>query len=123
MKAGRELDAIIAEKVMGLRVGEYIPVEIQPDHIIYEGWPILDDKGDRVSGLQHYSTRIKDAWEVVEMLSETYDLVQTHTYPGPQPERCHCIILKNFGSVDWTVDHAPNMPLAICRAALKAIEK
>ena len=82
MKAGRELDALIAEKVMGhsvIRKGES-----------FTGFPLLlHSSGDWDTGiaqediwqigervyspfsLPHYSTQIADAWLVVEKLQES----------------------------------------------------
>ena len=99
MEAGRELDALIAEKVMddmlaGIRL---------------DGSPMFDD-------IPHYSTQIADAWLVVEKLGKSFDV-----------SRC-----RKFQEIEawfWEASfhngpdaQADTAPLAICLAALKAVE-
>ena len=102
MKAGRELDALIAEKVMGFR-----------KHHAH-GY-LRNAPGEE----PHYSTNIADAWEVVERLVST---------PGPNGDH-HSVQVDYSGDAvvvideneDWQVSAiADTAPLAICLAALKA---
>lgn len=125
MNAGREMDALVAEKVMGLEHREWVPYGAP------EGWyprtaPRLnarDDEGNAIdadgysSELPFYSTSIADAWQVVEKLAERHvisvaciinrkwrcEIVQAHSMPQ-QPSAAF----------------ADTAPLAICKAALKA---
>lgn len=116
MKPGRELDALIAEKVMGLIVTEQG----------FCGHPITKG-GGRVHGtdmgwwatvLPFYSTDIAAAWEVVERMREKGFNFQIHNVN----ER------KNWVAFFWKkgivgdpyVSSETLTPYAICLAALKA---
>lgn len=60
MKPGRELDMLVAEKVMGLNNTEYVKEWTQEQMKIVQGWwPKL---------YPNYSTDIAAAWEVVEKI-------------------------------------------------------
>lgn len=99
MKAGRELDALVAEEVMGL------------DPEWHKQVPV-----GRVTPC--YSTDIAAAWEVVEKLcrEERYPTVQfAVNVDGKQAWWCS---LVNPADVEV---HAPAAPLAVCLAALKAV--
>ena len=106
MKPGRELDALIAEKVMGETVtwggdpgGTIIPWVGEPDGIQGECPP--------------YSTDIAAAWAVVEKKSGC-NLI----WHGDLQE-WHC---QFFGDPTFgEIGKAPIAPLAICLAALKAM--
>jgi hypothetical protein len=116
MTAGRELDALVAEKVMGLP---------KPIHEVF--WFI---RYPHVDGpLPAYSTDIAAAWEVVEkMKADHFDLCleveQSRTsarfelvgpaYDGGLGPAVP--IVKSTGQVNG--DNAPHV---ICRAALKAV--
>jgi len=128
MKAGRKLDALMAEKVMGWKREQPL-YEDAPDSyaiwgeggnaIIYYG----DDDPLEITGLPHYSTRIEDAWLVVEHLSDYHD---------------HDIFIENWRDGEWCCFTMPMVssiwpdggrpgacaataPLAICLAALEAV--
>lgn len=114
MKVGRELDALIAEKVMGL-----------VEHASYAGKNKVSlgwrKQGDisfiDLRKLKDYSTNIKDAWEVVEKtgLLIVYELHQ---------ESDSGKWLIGYGSDGCgftTMFEADSAPLAICLAALKSI--
>lgn len=125
MKPGRELDAWVAEKVMGW-------VDVSKEHHwnyirgCSAGWPdeysglppdgyTGDDEFKRdYRRIPNYSTSIADAWVVVEKLASTY-----------------LFCLENSGSF-WVADFgrsadrraqctAGTAPHAICLAALKAV--
>jgi hypothetical protein len=103
VKAGRELDALVAEKVMGLQP---LRREVPPDPGAF-----LD--------LPHYSTDIAAAWEVVEKLTGRRDKdigFALTVNPGT--------IGTSFSALDgtehWHVN-ASTAPLAICLAALKVV--
>jgi len=100
MKPGRELDALIAERVMGGRK--------------------IDDPGKPfgLGGAPHYSTDIAAAWEVVERLCELWpETTISHDKPinewfvSSEPE----IGPTTVGASGDTAPHA------IALAALKAV--
>lgn len=124
MEAGRELDALIAEKVMGLTRHDESYVTESIGKVLRFVW--RDGCGDCVySGdmfLPHYSTNIADAWGVVERLVST---------PGPNGDH-HSVRVDYSGDAvvvideneDWQVSAiAETAPLAICLAALKAVSQ
>lgn len=100
MKAGRELDALVAEKAIRL-----------PKNLISIDGPIPAFMGGgMVREIDHYSTVLADAWDVVERLGEDV-----------------CDISIEKSGLNWTVTFAAvsatasTAPLAICLAALKFI--
>ncbi len=118
MEAGRELDALVAEKVMGWR-------DVRPGH--YTGspgtmygkapqpqpWDSPQDRTKGVSFVPFYSTKIADAWEVIEKLADRDPMIAMWGYED--------------GTAGWFCDfegikdHARTAPHAICLAALKAV--
>ena len=99
MPAGRELDALVAEKVMG--------------------WDHYPSKHEIVPA---YSTDIAAAWEVVEKMrsddwwaqiaQDNTDIWDAKLWRG-EPDRW-------FPTME-TYGNAPTAPLAICRATLKTV--
>ena len=129
MKAGRELDALVAEKVMGFPYGQQHG-EIRENS---SGSPFCSickvagswRDGDLFSEpcIQHYSTDIADAWQVVEKLRE-----QGFNFGIQHPCRRHggqaFVYFHRYGGS--TIGHqstalADTGPRAICLAALKAV--
>lgn len=129
MEAGREMDALIAEKIMGWkwrilacghvsRPGQYEYTRFLTASKNHERWPLWDgkasipvNKGDWwLPKEDSYSTDIAAAWQVVE---------KTRLFT-------HCDITQVIGA--WVIfNHANDSqvtadtaPLAICRAAFKA---
>lgn len=128
MPAGREMDALVAEKVMGLTVvpdlisgsgfratdmsrpSAFQP-ELEPPMPLFEANPI-----------KPYSTDIAAAWEVVEKirLNATLDHIEErHEAEGVWVVQ-FCAKTSNE---PWWHEHAygDTVPLAICRAALLAV--
>jgi hypothetical protein len=110
MKAGRELDALIAEKVMGweYRDNFYSWGElVTPAH-----W--IKDNGWTTDKTPNYSESIADAWLVVEKLRGlgTVDLMDD------DGKRWISLIIPKFKA--HVRAQAETAPLAICKAALKA---
>ena len=111
--AGRELDALVAERVMGWhREGVLL-------------WPPDCKRTKWVHGVSvpPYSTQMAFAWEVVEKLKERV-LVIVGGGPNDEGgcEDWYCTV-KSFGyrqfqDQEWS-EVANTAPLAICRAALK----
>lgn len=117
MKAGRELDALIAEKVMGLPEPDLkghtiVPL---PDSVRSEAW----------SKIPEYSTNIADAWLVVEKLKDKdlHFVFGTVVFDNLGGNR----LTKNYGAFFGALGErieqieAETAPLAICLASLKAI--
>lgn len=121
LPAGRELDALIAEKVMGLS-----PVEWVGDSLLYGD----QDTGGRVP---HYSTDIRAALQVLEHMSPAKRVGQAYlpciTLNAPVAEgQWPDDVPLGRWSVEWfdgvqtlSCEDAETAPLAICRAALKAV--
>ena len=131
MQAGRELDALVAEKVMGwggVREG------------YSEGSAELRFIGKPPNGMDSkypvpmYSTDIAAAWEVLEKIKA----VNLEKFTGLDfPDECFVVAWDRsskdweagFHSIDgydagWVSDcrsNAATAPLAICRAARKAV--
>lgn len=132
MEAGRELDALVAEKVMGCKI----------DRSYVEGWPNWiggpryrcgcgnyahacgdDDIAEPL--LNFYSTDIAAAWEVVERIKHLKD---------PDPMEVWIYETRSKGvtcEVYWDLGSrlagrgqvtAATAPLAICLAALQAVQ-
>ena len=135
MKAGRELDALIAEKVMG--TPKYWSVWFACSH--YGNFNGLDQaqvyaekiQGDfkahvlPYSDEPNYSTSIEAAWEVVErLIALHFHEVQVRHWVDPfdavmpQGWMCQC-----EGDNLAIAERATTAPLAICLAALKAVDK
>ncbi|GED18097.1 BC1872 family protein [Aneurinibacillus migulanus] len=114
MKAGRELDIVVAEKVMGWVVDGDIIENADFDEqgrCTFPSGDYLMNKETR-EPLPNYSTNIADAWEVVEQLNDTESYLD----------------IKIQSCIDgWFVDYcnertvAETAPHAICLAALKAV--
>lgn len=103
--AGRELDALVAERVLGHTV-------VRPENPLDE-WEEWDD--GFYSGaprLRPYSTHIAAAWQVVEKLTAD----RWHFGFGCDPDGIwHCWVGATTEKTDKSA------PLAICRAALSAL--
>ena len=106
LQAGRELDALIAEKVMGY---ECVCDEEPADCPIHA-------KEDCYT-LRPYSTDIAAAWVVIEWCRTNLNLLTTCI----EWKECWDVTFSDgvncYGAVAETVS------LAICRAALKAVSK
>ena len=132
MQAGRELDALIAEKVMklpGVRKGDAKRYHAGTGyaHLESPNEYYCDPQEDYSSGrILRYSTDIAAAWQVVEMFHPK-DGIETRCpkavfYVTGLHDGTYRVDLtlragdnKNFGACADTVQ------LAICRAALKAV--
>jgi hypothetical protein len=122
MPAGRELDALVAEKVMG--------------------WTDINGNAAAVGcGLNHnklwtrvpdYSTDIAAAWQVVEKLvaegrSWTFGACKPGKRSAEDINQGHMhgyhagVKTDHYGVVPFYWNYKDTMPLAICHAALKAV--
>ncbi|MGC4378284.1 hypothetical protein WD019_15350 [Fictibacillus sp. Mic-4] len=110
MKAGKELDALIAEKVMGWKVAYYPTIDI------FEAY---DEERNPIILGKHFSpsTNISDAWLVVEWLESNIGGISLESHCD---ERRYSF--RVFNGTHWIVARAETAPLAICLAALKCVE-
>ena len=117
MPAGPEMDALVAERVMGEIVSsgdKIVPVN---------GW-------EACRYIPEYSSRIEAAWEVVEKLIERRLYMRVMACEGI--EYSFDMNIKTFWRVELkegqaiephiTATSFDTAPLAICRAALKAVD-
>ena len=129
MEAGRELDALVAERVMDWR---WLVSQVSgrralfpPDHApewfgrVADGSEPLTDQWD--TRLPHYSTDIAAAWQVVEKMRERWPVVRLEV----DVEGWRVEIHTDEGTPSYyrpvAEDYADTWPLAICRVALKAV--
>lgn len=147
MKPGRELDALVAEKVMGYEK-MLVPKDSLP-HIGGPGlrWPrqdgwlylesgyprffeghcndiYVDPGGSHVGQVPNYSTDIAAAWEVVEKLCEVREngVFPRCVLQFVSPYGWSCFF--EYGDVlnrEHRAAAAATAPLAICLAALAAV--
>jgi hypothetical protein len=116
MKAGRETDVMVAEKVMGLRL------EL---HLGKPATRTVKDKYDKIRIIPNYSTDISAAWEVVDFM-ETRCFSISITFVNPDRKsgttREFSLLTKYQCSIsNGETVFAKQAPLAICRAALLAV--
>ena len=124
LEAGPDLDALIAEKVMGLVIDH----DFRDDNS-----PVVRVVSADVTFIEPcpgYSTNIAAAWEVVEKLKSLdweIEVSVTCKLPDGDSETYYCGLQQGDDNAPWSKDYrylqtwAPMAPLAICRAALKAI--
>jgi len=116
MEAGREMDALVAE-LMGWE-SQYIEYGGSAGEYV---WVLPDGKWQHEPDVPEYSTDIAAAWLVVEKFLPHFRIECFEDSVNTDEKGWHCDI--------WTVrGHAcaegcDTAPLAICRAALKAIEE
>lgn len=115
LPAGRELDALVAEKVMD----DPVDRQIVDEH----GFEIILCRSHLV--LPRYSTDIAAAWTVVEKLDTDLWLIQVTRKTGMNEMSLRWWVelrsLKDLARDPFEVA-GDTAPLAICRAALKAVE-
>lgn len=136
LEAGRELDRLVAERVMGWRVfgtPEVYAYWTEP----YEGEKRLGD----MPSLPRFSTDIAAAWTVVERMREMKWLVRVQEMPDNYPYLDNMtgeplFYAKAYVTMEWMprisertgklvmprCARATTAPLSICRAALAAAE-
>lgn len=119
LEAGPELDALVSEKVMGIKLRHYptgrhaSTPEDYADAEINVGWHGWMWEGREDAGPWHPSRDIGAAWEIVELLADRGISLSIHygVFAG-----------------EWTVAIGPvrasaqTAPLAICQAALMVFE-
>ena len=120
----RELDALVAEKVMGWQDARaFFP---WPESgVMLDNYAMMPPYGGAIRDIAHvpcYSTDIAAAWEVVEKLDgggERKTFWWTITSPGDDTMYSARIV---EGSVEIAYAIAPAAPEAICLAALKVVK-
>ena len=118
MKAGRELDALIAEKVMELRKGTSLGD--------YDVWYYPPYKHGLI-GCPHYSTRIADAWLVWIKLGELIPEPKIMKISNGDGDSMDVNIIVGGLTLTYSSAHIcldggwELAPLAICLAALEAV--
>jgi len=107
MKAGQELDALVAEKVMGMRPGV--------------DWhsPCFDEFFCD-NPCPRFSTSIAAAWEVFEWLCKRGDDIAEVVQLTFNVQNGWWCTSERWTQID-VQGNAPTAPLAICLAALKAV--
>ena len=114
MKAGRELDALVAEKVFGQKLFR--------GAVVYGNWSPQDDGYDGyVCDVPRYSTDIAAAWKVVEQLETgTDDDLPMLIHLFQDCDRWKCCVHLQYDHILMATAWEDTAPLAICIAALKA---
>jgi hypothetical protein len=114
MEAGRELDQLIATKVM-----KHTVFSISP--IVLIGLQEANENG-ATRDLAHYSTDISAAWEVVEKFQkEAWKVTVSNLGDRSKFENDDYIFDRWICRVGTNRAKADTAPLAICLAALKAV--
>lgn len=122
MEASRELDALVAEKVMGFYLHKRRDEWNDGDPYFYVTYPNFDGHGsdELIHKIPNYSTDISAAWKVIEKVQEScggidlkfnrHDRMWETDFLASDND---CLILG--------CDGAPTVAHAICLAALKAV--
>lgn len=119
---GREMDALVAEKVMGWkwRGSSHSPATLLPSEWDGVAWGSATPTGF----VRPYSTNIEAAWEVFEKLiaiRPDLDLGKRHVEAddGESYPYLWAVIRRDAWSAEEYVGWGETAPEAICRAALK----
>ncbi len=117
MKAGRELDALVAEKVMGWKVLSHWDADGGIKHLVDHNQCEV-----RPAEFKPYSTDISAAWEVVEKLQSEGFHACVHRYVQKNPHWGAQFDKEDLDVICGpTQGAAPTAPHAICLAALKTV--
>ena len=130
MKAGRELDALIAEKVMG--TPKYWSVWFACSH--YGNFNGLDQAQAYAEKIQgdfkahvlpysdepNYSTSIEAAWEVVRKMGMVLIENSGEAFGQADEWNVQFVGHDKEGEPHWVSESAETVEIAICLAALKA---
>lgn len=126
LQAGPQLNALIAEKVMGIKLGRCENTELE----VVDGGMVCpkclfgstrsDDEEHNVV-VSNYSIDISAAWQVVEFLRKAgFDFDCFSSSTRLQPGWTDVVLTSQ---VDEFSARAETFPLALCRAALLAVAK
>lgn len=106
------LNAWVGEVVMKL---DRVRIDEEDGEAIFKRNPSATSWGF----VPQYSVSIAAAWQVLEKLSADGYSYQVLEHSDPKRGDCLCELWKDF--YRWNVNHQDTVPLAICRAAIKAI--
>ena len=130
MKAGRELDALVAEKVMGWSSqadGLYWDAGNHRTRLVLGS--IIAKKRDEM-GLENAhgfvfapSTNIADAWEVVRKMGMVLIENSGEAFGKLDEWNVQFVGHDKEGEPHWVSESAETVELAICLAALKAVSQ
>ncbi len=110
--AGRELDALVAERVMGWK---------RPTKKRDVTWYRADGSGCGAENIPHYSTDISVAWQVVEKMCANNYSFDAGSWENMDDGNNWYACFEHSTEVYRPSTPAPTMPLAICRASLAAM--
>ena len=128
IEAGRELDTLVAERVMGWSHIERKPRQykgfngfanyfgphgLPPEKPFNEGFGLFD--------VPTYSTNIADAWRVLDRMIERGYEGTLHRRAGDDGLTLFLLDAEGEPTGEYAYYCAEKMPLAICRAALNAV--
>jgi len=120
MPTGRDLDAIVAEKVMGWTdvkkqsIANAMGQAVMTDYV---GLPVPGAPQPVL--VPRYSTMIQEAWKVADRLRGETQFVAVISGKGPQGVQPWICKVNREGS--FLEERAETAPLAICLAALKGL--
>jgi hypothetical protein len=123
LSPGRELDALIAEKVMGLKPKFQVP-QLYLNQLYLTQFDTLEQVeqfritpgfAEQIEP-KRYSTDISAAWEVVQKLGNA----EIRTYFISEPKFVE-VGIYNKSEKEWHYELGETAPHAICLAALKAV--
>jgi len=112
MNPGRELDALVAEKVMGWKQVEEFAEMFDREGFLLGTTTWRDDEGDPAF-LPEYSTDISATWEVIEKF-EGYKI-----WKSPFSDSFYEVILLTKSSS--YIARGTSFPEVVCKAALLAV--
>jgi hypothetical protein len=124
----REIDCLIAEKVMGYRI---IPSSIHKETgFENQGYFVIEEQTEEWNGQLisqpefSPSTDIQDAWKVVEKLQDKWNVNVGTANPhskqmgvAREVDKYYC---EMYGERN-VLEYAETAPMAICNAALKSV--
>ena len=124
MKPGRELDALVAEKVMGqtVRLADDMGVDHDEGDFFVNKPDSKEPRWGHMLGLPHYSTDIAAAWAVVEKmqgLGWTFQ-VDDVGFNDSTEGKWRVVLTEETKGHDYHPADGDTAPHAICLAALKA---
>jgi hypothetical protein len=120
MPASREMDKLIAERIMGLELWYGDPTGFDiPENIDYWRTDTKDWNDELYLRCPFYSDDIARAWEVLEKFYNNYSIILNYDDPLTiESMKWYCeLYAKGKPFVDYEV-YSPTAPLAICRVAL-----
>lgn len=122
-QAGRDLDALVAEKVMGLiPIQETFESHHNGDAVTVTKWCLEDGNQIGEYGFcPRYSTSIEAAWEVVRKMGMVLIENSGEAFGQPDEWNVQFVGRDSEGEPHWVSAGASTCELAICLAAMKAV--